>query len=216
MQKKERKKNMLTCLTCLRAFVSMLRSCLHFLLALRAFTLFACLNFFMHFTCLHFFTCLMCLHFFTCLTYFQFFMWLNYLHFLCAFIFFTCLHFFYMLYVAWFFYVHSILNCLTCLLFLRACVLFMYMPRKLTRINELTYDCSTSLLLNSVIYQRLYSTWFFPFLKWKMLITFNPFVSNAPFLYPLKTSENRKVLWCFQGVKKGCIGNKWVKILCYF
>ena len=31
----------------------------------------------------------------------------------------------------------------------------------------------------------------------------NPFVPNAPFLYPLKTSENRKV----QGVEKGCTGN---------
>ena len=30
-------------------------------------------------------------------------------------------------------------------------------------------------------------------------IYFNPFVPNAPFLYPLKTSENRKVFWCFQG-----------------
>ena len=39
----------------------------------------------------------------------------------------------------------------------------------------------------------------------------NPFVPNALFLYPLKTSENRKVFWCFQGVEKGCIGNKWVK-----
>ena len=27
---------------------------------------------------------------------------------------------------------------------------------------------------------------------------------------PLKISENRKVFWCFQGVGKGCIGNKWV------
>ena len=36
----------------------------------------------------------------------------------------------------------------------------------------------------------------------------NPFVPNAPFLYPLKTPENRKVFWCFQGVDKGCIGNK--------
>ena len=38
----------------------------------------------------------------------------------------------------------------------------------------------------------------------------NIFVPNAPFLYPLKTSENRKVFWCFQGLEKGCIGNKWV------
>ena len=37
-------------------------------------------------------------------------------------------------------------------------------------------------------------------------ILLNPFVSNAPFLYPLKASENRKVFWCFQGVEKGYIG----------
>ena len=43
-----------------------------------------------------------------------------------------------------------------------------------------------------------------------MIPAFNPFVPNAPFLYPLKTSENRKVFLCFQGVEKGCIGNKWV------
>ena len=30
------------------------------------------------------------------------------------------------------------------------------------------------------------------------------FVPNAPFLYPLKTSENR------EDVQKGYIGNKWV------
>ena len=23
--------------------------------------------------------------------------------------------------------------------------------------------------------------------------------------------ENRKVVWCFQGIEKGCIGNDWVK-----
>ena len=34
---------------------------------------------------------------------------------------------------------------------------------------------------------------------------FNPFVPNAPFLYPLKTSENRKVFWCFHGVEKGTL-----------
>ena len=31
-----------------------------------------------------------------------------------------------------------------------------------------------------------------------------------PFSTPLKT-ENRKIFWCFQGVEKGYIGNKWVK-----
>ena len=39
---------------------------------------------------------------------------------------------------------------------------------------------------------------------------FNPFIPNAPFLYPLKTSKNREVFWCFQGVEKGYIGNEWV------
>ena len=42
----------------------------------------------------------------------------------------------------------------------------------------------------------------------------NPFVFNTPFFYPLKASENRNV-FCLQGVKKGCIGNKWVNILSY-
>ena len=39
----------------------------------------------------------------------------------------------------------------------------------------------------------------------------NPFVPNAPFFYLLKTSENRKDFWCFQGLEKGCIGSKWVQ-----
>ena len=33
----------------------------------------------------------------------------------------------------------------------------------------------------------------------------NSLIPNSLFLYPLKTSENRK------GVEKGCIGNEWVK-----
>ena len=43
------------------------------------------------------------------------------------------------------------------------------------------------------------------------MICANLFVPNAPFLYPLKMSENRKVFGCFQGVEKGCIGNECVK-----
>ena len=35
---------------------------------------------------------------------------------------------------------------------------------------------------------------------------------NASFFYPLKTSENFTVFWCFQWVEKGCIGNEWVKL----
>ena len=37
----------------------------------------------------------------------------------------------------------------------------------------------------------------------------NPFVHNASFLYPLKTSENRKV-------EKECIGNEWVNHFPHF
>ena len=40
----------------------------------------------------------------------------------------------------------------------------------------------------------------------------NPLLPIAPFLYPLKTSENRQVFWSFQGVEKEYIGNKWIKI----
>ena len=44
----------------------------------------------------------------------------------------------------------------------------------------------------------------------------NSFAPNAPFLYPLKTSKNLTVFWCFQGVEKGCIRNKWVKTFLWF
>ena len=43
----------------------------------------------------------------------------------------------------------------------------------------------------------------------QIMKTINPFVPNAPFLYPLKTSEIFMVL--FLGLEKGCIGNRWVK-----
>ena len=33
----------------------------------------------------------------------------------------------------------------------------------------------------------------------------NPIVPNASFLYSLRTYESRQVVWCFQGVEKGCI-----------
>ena len=38
----------------------------------------------------------------------------------------------------------------------------------------------------------------------------NTFVPITSFIYPMKISENLKVLLCFQGVEKGYIGNKWV------
>ena len=44
-----------------------------------------------------------------------------------------------------------------------------------------------------------------------LVLNFNPFFPNAPFLYPLKTSENHQIFRYFQGIEKGCIENKWVK-----
>ena len=51
---------------------------------------------------------------------------------------------------------------------------------------------------------------------WKYSSEFvNSFDPNAAFLYPLKTSENRKEIrkktLCVQGVENGCNGNEWVK-----
>ena len=40
-------------------------------------------------------------------------------------------------------------------------------------------------------------------------IPINPFGPNAPFLHPLKTSENHTV-FCFQGVGNGCFENEWI------
>ena len=51
--------------------------------------------------------------------------------------------------------------------------------------------------------------------KWAILTLkrrFDPFVPDAPFAYPLKTSQNLTVIWYFQGVEKGCIGNEWFKV----
>ena len=49
--------------------------------------------------------------------------------------------------------------------------------------------------------------------NWNIFLTIIPFVPNAPFLYSLKTSENRKDSWSLQGVEKVCVGNEWVKML---
>ena len=46
---------------------------------------------------------------------------------------------------------------------------------------------------------------------WPVFFLFYPFFLNAPFLYPLKTSENCNIFWCFQVLEKGCIGKEWVK-----
>ena len=41
----------------------------------------------------------------------------------------------------------------------------------------------------------------------------NPFVSSAPSLYLLKTSENPTVFWSFHRAEKEYIENKWVKLI---
>ena len=103
---------------------------------------------------------------------------------------FTCLHFYACLMCFHFFACLTRHHFFTCLHFLCAFNLFMYMLIKLTQINEL-YLCSSLLLLNSVIYQRLssiltstkfmsYSAWFFLFLKQKMLTIFNSGESTWP------------------------------------
>ena len=40
-----------------------------------------------------------------------------------------------------------------------------------------------------------------------LTVNANSFVPNAPFLYPVKTSENLTNFCCLQGVEKGCTGN---------
>ena len=51
--------------------------------------------------------------------------------------------------------------------------------------------------------------------QWKhqnnVLNPVNPFVHNPPLFYPLKTTENRNI-FCFQGLEKGYIENKWVNV----
>ena len=61
---------------------------------------------------------------------------------------------------------------------------------------------------------RFYAIYFILFLAIGMCVhyPFNPFVPNAPFLYPMKTSENGKVFRCLQGLEKGQTGKKWINI----
>ena len=74
------------------------------------------------------------------------------------------------------------------------------------KINFCMSDISHPTKYNKIRGFKIFSVTYF-------FLQTNPFVPNAPFLYPLKTSENLKVFWCFQGVEKRCIGNKWVKLL---
>ena len=70
---------------------------------------------------------------------------------------------------------------------------------------------TTTILRNRNWLLRIYIFWYIFSGIRNLLI--NSFVRNAPFLYPMKTFKKITVFWCFQKVKKGCIGNKWIKSL---
>ena len=53
-------------------------------------------------------------------------------------------------------------------------------------INPLPTKVSTLQKYNPPLYESISY-------NWSLLYSLGPFVPNAPFLYPLKTSENRKV-----------------------
>ena len=63
-----------------------------------------------------------------------------------------------------------------------------------------------------MLLERFTRQWASDFTSFRNSSPFNLFVPNAPLIYPLKTSENRKVFWCFQGVEQGWIGNRWVNL----
>ena len=70
-----------------------------------------------------------------------------------------------------------------------------------------TQSCQTKCWLMSIFFRTILSD--------NHSITINAFVPNAPSLNPLRTSESLTVFWCFRGVEKGCIGNKWVNTILY-
>ena len=74
-------------------------------------------------------------------------------------------------------------------------------------INPLPTKVSTLQKYNPPLYESISY-------NWSLLYSLDPFVPNAPFLYPLKTSENRKVQGTGKpGAGKGCIGIKQVKAM---
>ena len=91
--------------------------------------------------------------------------------------------------------------------------------RYYSNLRDMLYRVDIHILINKQWTDELLAmrNWMICLLVWLML--FNPFVPNAPFFYFLKTSEYCKVFWCFHGVEKGCIGNKWVNeennLLCH-
>ena len=60
------------------------------------------------------------------------------------------------------------------------------------------------------IFKSLKLKSFYSAFKYKREKRVIPFVPNVCFFYPLKTFENLMVFLGFQGVEKGCFGNKWI------
>ena len=81
------------------------------------------------------------------------------------------------------------------------------------KISKISLFCISTKTLWT--YNKNLFFWYFISFLWlvwcsqKSIFSLNPFVINASFLYPLKTSEKLTVFWCFQGLEKGCIGNEW-------
>ena len=88
--------------------------------------------------------------------------------------------------------------------FLILLTLILLVPYQVSPKREDIYD---------LVDQEEYSICFVLLYSTSLYYTVNPFVPNAPFLNPLKTSEHLMVFRYFQGVEKGCIGNKWVKVV---
>ena len=72
--------------------------------------------------------------------------------------------------------------------------------------KEINTPTSTEILVKCSLTRRFWNSKSIVELIAKI---FNPFVLNAPFLYPQKTAENRKV-FCFQRIEKVWTGIKWV------
>ena len=73
-------------------------------------------------------------------------------------------------------------------------------------------NCLRQIFLEKLTGHGWEKTFATAFPVWSLEFFAKPFVPDTPFLYLLKTSENRKVCWCFQEVEKGYIGNKWIKV----
>ena len=84
---------------------------------------------------------------------------------------------------------------------------------KVVRKNHPFYDRFSKFLHSSTICQN-FTMWKFAPLwnSFKSNTSINPFQTNAPFLYPLKTSENLQFSDVFRGYRKGTLAWNWLII----